>query len=367
MHRTTAALHAHGTLATRRPLEVSLVWVALGALFVLLQLYCYGSWIGGDSFTPNTYGREDVPQWLRIWIRSIEVISVSLFAWCNYKFLYQPWRRTGQISFDGLIILACSSIFWQDTAMNYSAYYAQLNTYFTNFGSWYNFFPGWMTPNAERMPEAIIAWGASYASWFVLLPVLAGNWFLTWCKTRKPHLSQLELIGLAFLFLVAIDFCVELPLVLTTTYTYAGALKALSLFPDEVYRFPLYEPVLWGAVLTAFTCLYHYRDDRGFSWAERGVSKLELGGRSRKFLRYLALSGVFNIIFLVYNGIMILLSLHGDAWPEGVPRYLNAGLCGDDSAYTCPSPDLPWARDTAITNRILTPEQLDAFLNTPRD
>lgn len=347
---------------TRRQLDVSLVWVAIGAAILLLQIYCYGAWITGDTFTPNTYGREDVPQWLRIWIRGIEVLSVSLFVWCNYTFLYKPWRRDGEISFDGLVILACSSIFWQDTAMNYSAYYAQLNTYFTNFGSWYNFFPGWMTPNAERMPEAIVAWAASYASWFVLLPVLAGNAFLRWCKAKKPHLSNLELIGLTLLFLITFDFVIEFPLVLSTTYTYGGALKALSLFPDEVYRFPLYEPVLWGSVLTVFTCIYHFRDDRGISWPERGVAKLNFGKRGGKFLRFLALSGAFNVVFLVYNLIVIMLSMHGDAWPENMPRYLNAGLCGDGQAYTCPSPDLPLARDTAITNRIISPQELNEIL-----
>jgi Spirocyclase AveC-like len=334
-------------------LNGSLVWIIIGIIMLSMSVYCFGSWINSSDFVTNTFGREDVPGWLRIWIRTIEVLSVSLFVYCYYTYLYRPWRQNGEISFDGLIVLACASIFWQDVAANYAVNFAQLNTYFTNFGSWYGYIPGWQMPNIERMPEAIVAWGASYSSWFVLLPVLAGNKAMQMAKTRWPDVSTGGLVLVALLFFIVLDFVLEVGLVQTHAYTYMGAIKEWSLWPEQVERFPLYEPLLWGASWTAMTCLYYFRDDRGYSFADRGVTKLTSNNKAQKFLRFLALAGVLNVIFMAYNIVMVFLSLNGGSWPANPPRYLSAGLCGPTTAYACPDSALPIARRSAPTNRII--------------
>ena len=362
MNTRTSVRHQPQTnIATMsQALNGSTVWALIGIIMLVMSVYCFASWINSDYFVTNTYGREDVPGWLRIWIRTIETLSFSLFAWCYYHYLFKPWIKNGEISFDGLIMLACASIFWQDVAANYVVNFAQLNTYFINFGSWYGFIPGWQTPNIERMPEAIVGWGSSYSSWFVLLPVLAGNKIMQMTKTRWPDMSTGGLVLIALLFFMLLDFVLEVAMVQTHAYTYMGAIKALSLWPEEVERFPLYEPVLWGASWTVMTCLYYFRDDKGYSFADRGVSKITVNKKLQKFLRFLALAGVLNVIFMAYNILMAFLSLNGDSWPANPPRYLSAGMCGPDTAYACPDKNLPIARRSAPTNRItpgITPLQ----------
>ena len=335
------------------------LWAAFGAVVALMLVYVYGGWITGPDFTPNTTGREFVPQWQRIYIRSIEVISASMFVICNYIFVYRPWRRDGELSNDGLLVLAAATMYWQDTLVNYTSYYSQLNTYFINFGYSANYIPGWITPNQGQLPEAIIAWGCAYGAWFILLPVLIGSKLLNWLHARNSSMSKFKAIMIMLGVFIAFDFLLEGTIVATGLYIFAGAVRSLSLFPGTVHQFPIYEAVFVGSMLTTITALWYYRDDKGYTLVERGAEKLKYGKRTIKFMRWLALVGFLNLVMVVQVGIPInLIQLHADDFPEGVPPYLQAGLCGEGNAYACPSSDLPIANRHAPTNRTISAEEL---------
>jgi hypothetical protein len=98
--------------------------------------------------------------------------------------------------------------------------------------------------------------------------------------------------------------------------------------------------------------LYAYRDDRGRTFAERKVDKQRIGSKSKKFIRFLALAGLFNLIFFWQNLVLIAFSPSADPWPPGYPSYLTNGICGVGSAYDCPTPQTPIPKQDSPTNRI---------------
>ena len=338
------------------------IWATFGAGMCLFLAYLFGSWILGPNFVTNTIGRAESPEWVIRAVRITEVLSVLTCIATYYYFVFRPWRRTGEIGTEGLLVIACASLYWLDNGMNYTSYFAQLNSNFVNYGNWVENIPGWQTPNMGRMPEAIIAWGCAYSSWFVLLPMLAGSKLMHWVKARHPRVSTFELIGVAFLFFVLFDFVLEATLVRNHLYVYGGSIRKWSLWAGEVHQFPLYESPLWGGAWTLFACLYHFRDDKGNTWVERGVERLNVGKKTSKFLRFLAYVGAANAIFILYTGIINIIQLNGDAFPDDMPPYLVAGLCGPGNAYACPNPAMPLARRSAPTNRIISPEELEKIV-----
>lgn len=351
------------SLSGARRIDPVHIWASFGAVMVIYLAWLFGSWIAGPDFVTNTIGRAESPAWVVRAARITEVLSFLTFLVTNYFFVYRPWRRNGQLGTEGMLVIACASLYWLDNCMNYTSYFAQLNSNFVNYGNWVNNIPGWQTPNMGKMPEAVIAWGFAYSSWFVLLPMLAGSWLMRWFKSRYPSMSTFELVAVAYLAMVAFDFLLEGTLVRFHLYTYGGAIRSWSLWAGEIHQFPIYEALLWGGAWTLFTCLYHFRDDKGLTWVERGAERLSIGGRKVKFVRLLALVGAVNAVFLLYAAIINYIQLNGDAFPDDMPPYLVAGLCGDGSAYACPDPALPLARRSAPTNRTIPAEELQSFTN----
>ena len=136
-------------------------------------------------------------------------------------------------------------------------------------------------------------------------------------------------------------------------YTYGGSIRSLTLWAGQVDQFPLYESVLWGGAWTLFSCLYYFRDDKVNTWVERGADRLKVGKGTLKFIRFLALVAAANAIFLTYAIFINYIQLNSDKFPDNMPAYLVAGLCGEGTPYTCPDPAYPLAKRSAPTNRTL--------------
>jgi Spirocyclase AveC-like len=356
MNSTTHVVHSPNTVTVYSPrrIEPVLIWAVLGAFAFAFIASIFIRWVSGPDFVTNAYARELVPEWQRIWIRTVEVASALSFFACNYYFLYRPWRLTGEISSEGLLVLAAATMYWQDDLVNYTSYYSQLNTYFINFGNYVNYIPGWLTPNQERTPEAIVAWGFAYGSWFILIPTLLGSKILRYLHDRFPRMSRLEAIGCLLAFYVFLDFLNEGTIVWTGLYVFGGAVRSMSLWPGTLHQFPIYEFVTVGSMWTTITAVWYYRNDKGHMLIEHGIDRLTIGKKTQKLLRFLALTAFVNLVMVVQVGLPVnIIQLHADEFPADMPPYLIGGLCGDGNAYACPSQSLPIATRTAPTNRIV--------------
>jgi hypothetical protein len=95
------------------------------------------------------------------------------------------------------MVLALITLYWQNTFADYMAPGTLLSSAFTNFGSWYQYIPGWVSPNMNHLPEAPLGWGLCYACWFVFFPMKAGAKFMHWFGRRHPRFSAIRVFLIA--------------------------------------------------------------------------------------------------------------------------------------------------------------------------
>jgi hypothetical protein len=347
-----AATRGRAEAVERPPFVAATIWAWVGAAFVVLVAYVMIRWVTGPYFRPVPAGANVPPTWMKISAHAIEAISLSVFAGTLWHYVIRPWRRDGEISHDGLMVLALITLYWQNNLPNYLSYTTLMNSSFVNVGSWYQYIPGWTSPNMNRLPEAPLAWGLCYACWFVFFPMKLGARFMHWFGGRHPAFSAIRVFAVAYAAFMVLDLVLEGIFLRTGMYNYASTIRSLTLWPGKRYQFPVYEILTWGLAWTVYATFYAYRDDTGMTLVERGVEKLRVGRKRKKLVRFLALVAIFNLVFLAQNAIMILASTHGDPWPKGFKSYQVNGICGPRSAYACPGPKVLIPKQTTPTNRV---------------
>jgi hypothetical protein len=190
------------------------------------------------------------------------------------------------------------------------------------------------------MSEPILfMWGAYVGA--LLGVVMIANTLMRWATRRLPRLTTARLIGLTFLFMCLMDFIMESIWLTTGAYTYGGAVRGLSLWAGHYYQFPVYEIVLFGAAWTAFACVRFFKNDRGETIAERGAAELRV--KRMAPVRFLALIGIFNLIFLAYNVTVAVAGMYADNYPKDILNrpYLTDNVCGAYTNQACPGPQIP--------------------------
>lgn len=331
----------------------------LGVIVVAYNIWLYGSWITGPDFVTNTVGRDTAPLWVRNVIFYAQVLSVLVFLATQWFFVLRPWIRTREFPYSGIFIFGVLTVGWQNNLVNYTTLACLENTLAVNFGNWTNYVPGLITPNMEKFPEMMLMWFLSFGSWFALLPVLLGCKVINAIKLRRPGLSNTEVILIAYAFFALLDFMLEATMVRFHFYMFYYTVRSFTLWPGEIHQFPLYEPVFWSIMWTGLFSLYYFRDDKGYSWAERGIVNLKLGKTGEKWLRFFVIAAVANVLIATYEAGFNIVQLSADSVARDVPDYLKAGLCGDDQAFVCPSAEAPFGRRTGYTNRLISREEVD--------
>src|SRR3546814_20759213 len=80
-----------------------------------------------------------------------------------------------------------------------------------------------------------------------------------------------------------------------------------------------------------------FRDDKGGSLSERGVSTMRRPEAAKTGLRFLALVGFCNIsYFIVYFLPYNWMATQADTFPP-YPSYMRYDICGEGTPYACPS------------------------------
>jgi Spirocyclase AveC-like len=96
------------------------------------------------------------------------------------------------------------------------------------------------------------------------------------------------------------------------------------------------------------TFLYYFRNDKGQTWAERGIDQVRGGPAKQNALRVLAMIGVFQVgIFILYTVPQTSFFASKSAqWPRDIQErsYLTDGMCGAGTTSACPGPQIPLNR-----------------------
>jgi hypothetical protein len=334
---------ATGQARTTKPIQI---WALLGAAIVLFEGYIWVRWLTGPYFKRVPSGVSQPPELMKVVLTVWTIVILAGFPVSIYFFIVRPWRRERRITLDGMLLIGCGFMFFQDPLLNYFNVFSTYNSWMWNRGAWTSYVPGWQSygkPGA-MVPEPLLMNAPGYA-FGVLLCTMFGCWVMRRVKARWPGISNLQLIGVvalwAFLFDVVMEGFFLMPMGL---FTYPGAIKGLSLNAGHYYQWPIYEGVMWGGVQAGLCSLRYFTNDRGQTFAERGLESVQGNFVKQQGMRLLAIIAATSTFFFVcYNIPVQLFAMHQQSWPTDIQKrsYFLDGICGQGTGMLCPDPSLP--------------------------
>jgi Spirocyclase AveC-like len=321
-------------------------WAALGVGFLAIAGYLIICWIASGEPQRVPTGPTPVPTYMKI---SLSIQQWGLFAGMLALVWFKairPKLRTGSVPFDGLMVISFALMWWSDPLYNYFTPGFNYNSYFINLGSWVGHLPGWMSPNATQIPQPLIWLPSVYTCAFFLMVVIV-NWIFRMLRRRWPSISPVSMWLIAFVPMMVVGTLWEASFMVMGSHTYASAIHGFSLNPGKYYEFPVYQGITASLLYTTWGAMRYFRDDRGHSFAERGVDQLNVSTRLKGWMRFFAVSGaITGIFFVLYHIPNAMIALRGDAWPQDVQKrsYFVTKMCGAASDVACPDPRLPFPR-----------------------
>ena len=316
-------------------------WAWAGAVILLFITYVLARWFMTGKAVPTDPGPDPLPDLTRQFIFWTQWIAMSMGALLFSLIVIRPWVREGQMTTTGMLYICWLTLFFQDPMMNYTSPTVLYNSYMVNLGTWtLGSTPGWTSPFGNNLPEPLllIVVGYTIIGYSLCFPVLA---ILNKFKEYWPQLSKFKLAILGILILIALDTLFESLLLRTGVYAYPGGIRAITLSAGKTYQFPMSEGLFYGGLTIGATMvLLLYRDDRGLTFVERGLEKLQIGRFTRQWIKFLALFAYAHLSMLVAFTIpMQWLATHSDPYPLGYPSYMINGLCAyGASGDQCPGP-----------------------------
>ncbi len=321
---TTAAAVRRGP--AHRKFPIVLVLAVAGGLFAIVQLVVLGQWVLSDRFTPTPTGADPVAGWDMFWTRAWEVISVvgsiGFLIWMVRHFKSNTTVRTIVIVVGAWMLTA-----WQDPGVNFARPAFSYSSAFFNMGTWDRQVPFW----PERVggnPQPILFWIATYLL-FVPLIMLATQAIMTWVRNRFPELRIGALAAILFVVMAIQDIIIEELWLWQGLYRYVRVPEHFSILPGTILQMPLYEVIFWGGGMTAIVgLLFVFRHLDGTMAIDRGIERVP--ARHRTAVRVLALAGLLNIAFLLFN-LGYNVNNHfaeTNLTPHQAPSYMTNHMCG---------------------------------------
>lgn len=313
-----------------------IVWLArVGALFVVLQLYIYIRWILSDDFKVIPNGPDDVPTTTVVLIKIAEAICIiGIIA--SIIWLVRKTRKEGRLPTIGVFLFAWLLSAWQDVGVNMIRPVFAYNTEFFQMGTWAEFVPGWVSKGAET-PAPI--W-YTLGDYFLFLPlaVVGVDKSIKLARKRFPRLNKAGIVAALLVAFFILDTIGEQLLQRRQLWSYLRVNETWSLFPGTLNQFPLYEGIVFGAVVMVMSiCLYCFRRKDGMLITDAGIERLRMK-RGVSIVRILALAAVINAIMLVFNLGYNVVNQHADTTPPSIPSYLHVEMCGVADNPPCPPP-----------------------------
>jgi hypothetical protein len=321
-------------------------WAVLGAIILAFILWIWGKWVTGPYLKSVPSGPDQPPTWMKAALISLEALATPAALYVLYRVAWRPWRRERRVSFDALMV-ACFFFMWfWDPFPGYTGIWFSYNTYLLNLGSWVNQVPGWLSfgqPGAQ-VAEPILLVAPIYMTAFFGGTVF-GCWATRRLGQRFPSWGPGRRLAGCFVVMVCFDFVVEgLIMMPLGIYTYGGGV-GLSLFPNTYHKFPLHQAFSAAALWTGFVALRYFRNDKGETLSERGLSEIRAGTARKTALRFLALlatmSLTINATFSIPDALFV--APRSSVWPKAIQQksYFTMRMCGAGTDRMCPGPGVP--------------------------
>ncbi|MDB5985949.1 MAG: spirocyclase, AveC family [Nevskia sp.] len=330
------------SLAQHSVLNPTLVWAALGAFFIVLQIYVFGSWIAGGGAKPIVPNPADVPDYTRYACLVFQIFGVGA---CIAGAIYVIRRsiKEGRLSFDAMLFIGGALAGWADPISNFIRPQFFGSSAMVNLQSWGPYIPGWLAPRAEHYAEPILLTAPfGYSQVFLWVPIVACL-LMQWARRRWPNANVLRYVLVAWVFCGVSLLLEELVMNRLGVQAYPGSERSLAIWSGETYQYPIYNPILWGAVWVATAALRFFRDDRGRSVVERGADELQMSESTRTTVRLLAVTGFINVLLIGYGLALAFVNLVSPnvQTPSGYASHLHNYMCGEGTPMACPGPSVP--------------------------
>ena len=346
INRPAARANSAATLSAPKS-KLVYAFAAWGVIMVVIGLYAWGHWIASPDFKPSPMGADPLPNHVYWTLRITEGVAVSCAVLLLWKFMIQPWRREGHITWDGMFMIAGFLTWWTDPIDNYFNFTFMYNSGFYNMASWTAFIPGWEAPNQQLFPEPLFFVGGLYIWWFIT-PVAAGCWVLKQMFEKKPHWSMATKLTVMFIIFGLFDFVAENIFQRLEIFKYVGTYAPLTVWAGTEHQYPIYNCFMMAAFFLGMTCLRFFKDDKGFAFCERGIDQIKASGATKTLLRQFAVIGALGLnIGIFYYTPFLLFSMKADSFPK-YPSYLMAEICGKGTPYACPSAEVPVPRRNSL-------------------
>ncbi len=324
-------------------------WAAIGFGFLAFAAYLILSWLLAGEAHRVPPGPTPLPTWMEI---ALSIQQWGLFAGMLALIWFKavrPRMRDGSVPFDGLMVGSFALLWWSDPLYNYFTPGFNYNAYFVNLGSWVGHIPGWMSPNPRNIPQPLLWLPGVYTCAFFSM-VLIVNLIFRKTRERYPTISIASMWFIAFIPMGIVGTLWEALFMMMGSHHYGSSIHWMSLNPGHYYEFPVYQGITASLLYTTWGAMRFFRDDKGRSFAERGLDQINASNRVKGWMRFFAVSGAITVIFFAFYHLPnALIALRGDAWPQDVQErsYFTSGVCGPGTDVACPDPRVPFPRGEA--------------------
>jgi hypothetical protein len=335
---STTLLEPTASPGTRRVPPV-LWWAIAGAVVLAFEAFVLVRWVSGPNFKQVPAGSTPTPGWMQPVLDVWQIAGLLGALFCFYWFLVRPWHREHRMTLDGLLVIAFATLWFQDPLSAYFGHWFTYNTHLINFGSWVSDVPGWQSygkPGA-MIAEPIVLIAPVYV-YFIMVATLLGCAAMRAVKRRRPDIAAWKLVAICFVAMSLLDIVGEglvwLPL---GFWEYPGGIPFL--FSGTYHQFPLNEMLTIATTFTGIASLRFFTNDRGQTFADRGIDRLKVGRRRHGLVRGLAVIGAVHLVLFVgYNLPNAWVGSHELGWPKDLQNrsYLTDRLCGPGTDNLCP-------------------------------
>ena len=328
-------------LAPLRRVRPVIGWAVVGAVFSALGLALFVAWlVSGDAHAVDT-GADRVPALTWGLVIAFQATAVLGALWA-IAHAVRTSRAQGRLSLDAMIVIGWALAWWHDPIIGWLRPTVFYNAAYVNLGSWTGQIPGWVSPNSRYLPEPILGIGAIYLSLALGFGML-GCAVMRAVRQRRPSVGPVGLVLCAFVVIFIGEFLTELLVITTHAIGYPSSIPSLTLFAGTTHQVPVYEQVLWSAVLTATAALRYFTGPDGRSGVERGIDRVKAGPRLRSLICLLAVTGFVNVTCVTYDVAMVFTSIYA-GHTQLYPTYLRTHQCGPGTSVACPGPGVPITR-----------------------
>ena len=326
------------TTPTERATRPVIAWAFFGLLCTAFAALVYVRWFTSGDARAVGSGPDPVSASTNLWVSIFQVVS-PLLALLAVVHAVRSSQRQRRLSLDAMLVIGWSISWWHDPLINWLRPTVFYNASFFNEGSWSAQVPGWISPNARFLPEPVFFIGTSYL-WLGLAFGMLATAVMRRARRRWPSLGPVGTVISAFVVIFAVEFFLEMLVIRTQLVAYPSAVRGLTLWAGTTHQMPVYEQVLWSAVLTFTGALRFFVDPSGHSFVERGSERLPLGARWQTAVRLFAVVGAVHAAALTYDVVVNGAGLYaGPVAPY--PSYLRTHQCGSGTGIQCPGPHVP--------------------------